>query len=406
MRGVMIKHHNAQQDGAMSTISEEQTEGTGTAKMAEMPGSSFSEDATSNELGRIWQELLGLDAIGASDNFFDLGGDSILAVHLFAEIEKVFKVKLPVSVLFEASTLEELAQLIQRESPASGWSSLVAIQPGGSRPPFFCFHGAGGNVLIYRDLSRRLGADQPFYGLQSRGLDGSCPPLSTVEEMAAQYVKETRQVQPHGPYFLGGYCGGGTIALESAQQLQAMGEQVALLALFDTMNWSQLRPACVGSKVYYLGQKLGFHLANFLRLDSEGKTKFFSGKIQALRNRVPVWRGMLLDRVGKRSGRGETDSRLLGQIWRANDRACWNYVPQPYDGVLTDFRPLRQYRLYSRPDLKWDQLALRGQEIVVLPVYPAGMLMEPFVEHLAEALRKAIDDAALRCEVAASLCPR
>src|SRR5947207_14848998 len=111
-------------------------------------------DDTTVQLTRIWQELLGVEPIGANQNYFDLGGDSILAVQLFAHIEKVFQIKLPVATLFEAPTIEELARIIRRETaPASGWSPVVAIQPAGCRPPFFCVHGAGWNVWLHRALS-------------------------------------------------------------------------------------------------------------------------------------------------------------------------------------------------------------------------------------------------------------
>src|ERR1700683_3827559 len=128
-----------------------------------------SEDDTTRQLTRIWQEVLGVGSIGLDQNYFDLGGDSSLAVHLFAQIERVFNVKLPLATLFEAPTIEELAKILRLEASPSGWSPLVAIQPAGSRPIFFCMHGAGGNILIYRDLARRLGTDQPFYGLQALG---------------------------------------------------------------------------------------------------------------------------------------------------------------------------------------------------------------------------------------------
>jgi phthiocerol/phenolphthiocerol synthesis type-I polyketide synthase E len=353
----------------------------------------ITEDATTKQLMSIWQELLGIDSVGPDQNYFDLGGDSSLAVHLFVQIERVFNVKLPLATLFEAPTIEELARILRREARSSGWSPLVPIQTAGSRPPFFCVHGAGGNVLIYRDLARRLGSDQPFYGLQAPGLDGSCPPLARVEEMAALYAREIRRAQPSGPYFIGGYCLGGTIAFEIARQIRAQGEHVALLAMFDTTDWSKIPLPSIWDKSYYAVQRLVFHAANFFRLDSEGMGQFFTEKVNVLRSRIPVWRGMLLAKFAKNSRPDLAESVVLAKIWQANDHAALTYVPQPYPGSVTDFRPLKQYRLFNRPDAKWNCLAQGGQQIVVLPVYPAGMLLEPFVKHLAAALEKSIQDA-------------
>jgi phthiocerol/phenolphthiocerol synthesis type-I polyketide synthase E len=350
-------------------------------------------DETTRQLTRIWQELLGIDSIGVDQNYFDLGGDSSLAVHLFVQIERVFKVKLPLATLFDAPTINELAQVLRSETAPSGWSPLVPIHTGGSRPPFFCAHGAGGNVLIYRDLARRLGADQPFYGLQSPGLDGSCAPLTRIEDMAATYLKEIRKVQPRGPYFLGGYCLGGTVAYEIAQQIQAQGERVALLALFDTTNWSKIPLPSMWSNSYYAVQRLFYHAANFFRLKSAGRSQFLQEKVKVLRTRIPVWRGMLLAKFTKNPSAVKSEPLVLAKIWQANDEAALTYVPQPYPGAVTDFRPIKQYRLFNKPDAKWDCLAQGGQQVIVLPAYPAGMLLEPFVEHLATALDKSIRDA-------------
>lgn len=350
------------------------------------------------KLAEMWQKLLGVESVGPDDDYFVLGGDSILAVQLFCEIEATFGVKMPVASLFDAPTIASLSGMIEREVPALHWSPLVPIQRADTRPPFFCVHGAGGNVLIYRDLSRHLGADQPFYGLQSQGLDGRSSLLETVEEMAALYVKEIRGVQPNGPYFLGGYCGGGTIAYEVAQQLQTSGERVALLALFDTMNWSKLVSPAVFARLYHVIQKLRFHAGNFALLDAPGKSAFLREKLNSVHSRIPVWKGTALSWFGFDARDGRAEARLLARIWHCNDRACGKYVPEPYDGLVTDFRPTKQYRMYSRPNLKWSQLAKEGEGVIILPVYPAGMLVEPFVRELAAQLRRSIDNAMRRCE--------
>jgi phthiocerol/phenolphthiocerol synthesis type-I polyketide synthase E len=293
-----------------------------------------------------------------------------------------------------ASLLEE--EGVPQAPRLPSWSALTPIRTGGSKPPLFCMHGAGGTVMMYRDLSRHLGDDQPFYGLQSQGLDGSRPPLTSIAEMAAVYVKEIRRVQPHGPYFIAGYCMGGTVAFEVAQQLHELGEPIALLAMFDTMNWHKI-PLTFWSLSSHTRQQLIFHAASFLALDSEDKKKFLKEKFAILKSRIPVWRGMLISRFSKRSANAVSESLVLGQIWQANDRASWAYLPKPYPGVVIDIRPAKQYRIFSKPDLKWDGLT-QGQDVIRLPVYPGTMLVEPFVIHLAGALRRSIDAAIERYE--------
>jgi thioesterase domain-containing protein len=306
---------------------------------------------------------------------------------------------------FSEQKLALLASLLEEEGVPQAprlpsWSSLTPIKASGSRPPLFCMHGAGGTVMMYRDLSRHLGDDQPFYGLQSQGLDGSCPPLTNIAEMAAVYVREIRRVQPHGPYFIVGYCMGGTVAFEVAQQLRALGETIALLALFDTMNWHKI-PLTFWAKSSHASQRLFFHAASFLSLDSTSKAKFLKEKFAVLKTRIPAWRGMLLSRFFRRSPNTISDSLVLGQIWQSNDRASWAYLPNPYSGVITDIRPAKQYRIFSKPDLKWDRLTEK-QDVIVLPVYPGTMLVEPFVVHLAGALRRSMDAAIQRGESSSS----
>lgn len=356
-------------------------------------------DGTTRELMRIWRDLLCVDAVGTDQNYFDLGGDSALAVEMFTRIEREFKVKLPLAILFEASTIDELARVIRTETSTStsGWSPLVAIQPNGIRPRFFCMHGAGGNVLIYRELAQHLGEDQPFFGLQAQGLDGSCPPLATVEEMATLYAKEIRKFQPRGPYFIGGYCMGGTLAYEVARQLRLAGEEIGLLALFDTMNWCNVGPPNSWTNAYHAIEKVSFHAANFFQLNGSGRREFIREKLRDLRDRLPIWKGIVSTKLSK-DAEATSQSHTLARVWQANDRACLIYLPKPFPGVVTDFRPSRQYRMFNLPNLKWEQLAQGGQRVVNLPVYPAGMLVEPFVQHLAKNLRSAIDAAMRNAE--------
>jgi amino acid adenylation domain-containing protein len=189
--------------------------------------------ATEAKLAAIWSNLLRVNEISIHDDFFQMGGHSLMAVQLFAQIEKAFGKTLPLITLLQASTIAELANELSDSKGAQPWSSLVAMQNQGSKPPLFCIHGVGANVLGFRELAHYLGPEQPFYGLQARGLDGREPPLDKIEGMARQYLQEIQGIYPKGPYLLAGYCSGGLIALEIAHMLDAQGETVALLALIE-----------------------------------------------------------------------------------------------------------------------------------------------------------------------------
>jgi phthiocerol/phenolphthiocerol synthesis type-I polyketide synthase E len=349
-------------------------------------------DETTQRLTAMWRELLGLDSVGPDDNYFDLGGDSALAVHLFARIEKEFGVKLPLATLFEAQTVTELTEVLRSKAQPAGWSPLVAVQSNGSRAKFFCVHGAGGNVFIYRDLAKLLGPDQPFYGLQSRGLDGKEELQQSVLDMARVYVEAVQRVQPHGPYFLGGYCMGGTVAYEMAQQLSAKGEQVGMVAMFDTADWSQVNMYSKVARAEYQAQRLWFHLRNFMLLGAVDKTKFFREKWKVLESRTTIWKGAIAG-IFKSEGKKESESALLARVWQNNDRCSADYAPQPLNAPIVHFRPKEQYFVFRKSDASWTKLARKGEKVVGLQVYPAGMLLEPFVQDLAKSLRRSLDDA-------------
>lgn len=191
-------------------------------------------DGVERRLASLWAQVLSVRSIGVRDNFFALGGHSLLAVYVMAEIERQFGKRLPLATLFRNPSIEKLGEVLRKEDNNDGWSSLVPIREQGQDLPFFCVAGGGGNVLYFYQLAQHLPENQPFYGLQAIGLDGKRQPLSSVEAIAAEYIKEIRQVQPHGPYLLGGHCFGSWIAFEMSQQLRRQGEEIAAVLVIDS----------------------------------------------------------------------------------------------------------------------------------------------------------------------------
>jgi acyl carrier protein len=232
------------------------------------------QDTLELQLTKIWEQVLSIQPIGVKDNFFELGGNSLLAVRLFAQIEQIFSKKLPLATFFQAPTVEQLACILRDEEWSAPWQSLVAIQPKGSKPPFFCMHPRQGNVFCYYKMVHYLGEDQPFYGLQARGLDGKQTPYTRIEDMAADYIEEIQTIQPFGAYFLGGYSFGGLVAYEMARQLHAQGQKVAMLTLFDTYNtpgeWFKSLP---------FHARVSRHLSKLLRLELKDKLTYVQGKL-------------------------------------------------------------------------------------------------------------------------------
>ncbi len=180
----------------------------------------------------IWQRVLQLPSVQTDDDFFDLGGDSLLALQLFTEISQACDRELPPVTIYQARTISALAALLEQPTTPR-FPALVLLKEGSKKPPLFIAHGLGGSVIDFFQPVRCMDAEHSIYGMQARGIDGLDEPLESVEDMAEYHVNAIRKQQPHGPYALMGYSLGGLVALEMAQRLSANGEKVALLAMLD-----------------------------------------------------------------------------------------------------------------------------------------------------------------------------
>jgi aspartate racemase len=350
-------------------------------------GSGAARDTLEQLLAQLWKRILGVRHVGLGDDFFDLGGHSLAAVRLFSEIEKLTGKRLPLATLFQASTVGELAEILRKDGWSPNWSSLVPINPGGFQLPLFLVHGAEGNVLLYRQLARYLGPDQPVYGFQSQGLNGDGGFHTSIEEMASHYVRELVALQPSGPYRLGGYCLGGAIALEMAQQLQAQGERVVLVAMLDTYNNNivpRSKPRAL--KFLRLLQNVWFHGANFYLAGNKDRWNFVREKWDVALARFGIRLRALYHalHVGSSPKKQNSYPHLL--VKRVNDQAASRYVPRPYSGRVVVIQPKANFLGLDDPSLGWGEVVNDGLEVRKIPVYPKGMLIEPFVRMLAQEL--------------------
>jgi amino acid adenylation domain-containing protein len=345
-------------------------------------------------LTRFWEQLLSVGPIQPDQDFFELGGHSLLAARLFARIERHFGRRLPLSTLFEASTIRQQAQLLRRHEHAPTGCSLVVVQANGSRPPLFCMAGVGGNVLTYRDLSKHLGPDQPCYALQSYGLMGPNPACRRLEDAAASHVEEILGVQPEGAYHLCGTSFGGLIALEIAQQLTARGREVAVVAMFDTYGpgYPKLLPKTTRArrKVYRFVRRFELHARNVLAADFKSNAEYVRVKGTILRQRLAARMRMTFQSLR------DPMPQYLRAVEVANFEARYGYQPKPYPGRIILFRASRQpLGIYQDPTLGWDGMAANGLEIYEVPGSHGAIIHEPLVGALAAELKGCL----ARCSV-------
>jgi amino acid adenylation domain-containing protein len=325
-------------------------------------------DELESQLTEMWEKFLKIKPIGITDNFFDLGGNSLLAMNLLAKIEPVCQIQLPLSAIFQAPNIAALAQVLRAQIALPAWYSLVPIQPKGEGAPLFMIHS-----LNHRDFYHHLGTDRPIYGLHYGIADRTdrVPALPKIEDLATHYIKEMCELQPHGPYYLMGHSFGGAIAYEMSRQLVAQGREVGLIALFNTnLDFHNRQNISLTQK-----------LANFQRLG-------LSELIDRARHRLQFKFNMLKNRYSSTGLAHEDifveDPRILS--------AMNNYIPQPYSDRVVLFKamdplPMLNYHV-SEPESILNKLVSGGIEIHEVRGNNNTILQNPNVSIVAEAIEK------------------
>jgi amino acid adenylation domain-containing protein len=365
----------------------------------------FVEPSTDTErrLARLWMEALRLDRVSTRDSFFDLGGHSLLAARLFAKLHSDFGVVLPLAVLLEAPTIESLAARIDgarepsgvasRAGATSTGSSLLVRLNVGSEPaqaPLFIVGGAMGNVLNLRHLARVCDPRRDFYGIQARGLSGEAEPHRSLLDAARTYVDEVRRVQPHGPYYLGGFCIGGVAALEMAQLLKAEGEEVGLLAMLDS-HLPELRGRLdLKDRAQIQYERLREGEVDYVRDWVHGKYVHSQKQWQR--------------RLGLSTEDPNDPTQYRSQVVHDSIMFARSvYVPRFYDGHVVVFRPplapkhrlsggrvIDDSRSFLKEDNGWRRMvrSLSVYELACPPGEHDGFVLEPYVRDLARRLRE------------------
>jgi len=355
--------------------------------------------APRNELEKIiieaWKKFFCIDNIGVFDDFFELGGDSLMAVQLVAELRRSTQVELSAHSLLENPTIAALVESIQTvEDVKIGVDlqslphSLVKIQAGNSlKQPIFLVHPIGGHIYIYRDLANSLGNEQPVYGFKAKGIDEEAQPLTQIEEMATHYINALRVIQPEGPYIIGGHSFGGFVAFEMAQQLSALGQEVALLFMMDTIGPEHVLIDNQDSDnvkliAYALGLDINIDFSisakQFSQLPLEEKIRYFYEQSDIVSQVCPFDEFIF-------------HTRHFIEVIKANNQAMNNYVPKTYQGKILFFRAQEVQFLPPNLEHGWSKLTTKGLDIHEVHGNHTSMNFSPNVEIIAKILRNYLD---------------
>lgn len=328
----------------------------------------------------LWEILLQVKPIGIDENFFDLGGDSLAAIDLVLSIEKAFQRSLPISALLQHPTIAQLAEVLNTDEKKQKWSSLVPIQPNGTRTPLFCIHADGG-VMFYYEFARRMDKNQPIYGIQARGLSGEDRPHASVPQMAVDYIAEMRTVQPQGPYQFCAFSLGGVVALEMARQLREAGDQVIFVGLLDAYGpgYPQILP-----NKNLVDYKMSVHM-NTLRLhDWRGK---FNYLMRRVRSRLQKVETSLLGSTLTALRIPLPQNIRYNYVARVLNDMVDSYKPQVCPGTVTLFRAsIQPENIISDPLLGWKDHVAGEIKVINVTGTHNSMIKEPHLSILVKAI--------------------
>jgi acetoacetyl-CoA synthetase len=327
----------------------------------------------------IWQRVLQISSIGVDDNFFEVGGDSSLALALFNEIAQASGRELPPVMIYHAPTIAALAAVLE-ESAAPRVPPLVQLKAGSAEPSVFITHGLGGSVMDFFQVVKHIQTPRAIYGMQQKGIDGAEEPSQSIEEMARYSLEAVKQLQPHGPYLLVGYSLGGLVTLEMARQLNAAGEAVALLAMLD--SYPEIRYLSFPQRVRLLARLATRRASTAMKLPM--------GDAVSLMIR-PTRRRSLTPRVSYQPPADVSLSPTMQRIRQSAYLALTRYQPQFYPGRIRFVRAATPTDFSADPAAVWSHLA-GAFEVETVPGDHLG-IMTTHYEQLASAISRYVKDA-------------
>jgi len=348
----------------------------------------------------LWKKVLSVESMGIDDDFFDLGGHSLKAVQLMAEIKKLKEINIPLASLIQNSTVRTFAPLLTSDKKNSFWQCLVPIRQKGTKTPLFLIHGAGLNVLLYQSLTHHLKDDRPIYAFQAKGLDGSRELSNSIEEMADDYIEEIKKIQPNGPYMLLGFSLGGFIAYDMAKKLTNQGYEVSFAGVIDSVS-SMARhiQSPIGQILFQIKISIikPFYVTwLLLKEPMEGKRQLFQNKYKSIRFSIIfslIKLGIMKEKERKIKIEDGQPMFLSDNVEIAMTEALNKYELKSAFIQLDLFRAGKPtFYIPNRHDYGWGRFALKGVIVHTLPSDHSHIFAPPNDKYFAEVLDQRLDE--------------